>query len=137
MASGMEHDQTNLIVSFICLILLRLASKLTKGVNDMGEVQTTARKAVLIGLCVLPITTVGGPSDSPRDRLSFNADWRFKKGDPVDVRDELDLLVHQRLGEADWGGVHQSISAGAVLRETRGTSLLRASRTSRMPPGGI
>src|SRR5687768_9918275 len=41
-------------------------------------------------LCAASVSSDAQGAGSPRERLSFNADWRFKKGDPADAAGQLD-----------------------------------------------
>jgi beta-galactosidase len=44
-------------------------------------------------LCLLPQTTHGREQAAPRERICFNAGWRFTKGDPSGVGDQLSYPV--------------------------------------------
>jgi beta-galactosidase len=46
-----------------------------------------------VALSVWTVTALAGPTNLPRERLLFNADWRFIKGDPAGVGDQLSYPV--------------------------------------------
>ncbi|HVU32904.1 MAG TPA: beta-galactosidase GalB [Opitutaceae bacterium] len=53
----------------------------------MNPVTTFHRALIVLG--VLAATSAFAASDSPRERLSFDADWRFTKDDPAGTGDAL------------------------------------------------
>src|SRR6516225_1775048 len=67
--------------------------------DTSGFVQTIAsRNTGKAGLCLVLLLGVAGRTSesnaemaagSPRERLSFNADWRFQKGDPAGAEGQL------------------------------------------------
>jgi beta-galactosidase len=60
--------------------------------NSFSKPVATVILAVA-ALCLVPKTTLGREPTSPRERLLFNADWRFIKGDPVGMGEQLSYPV--------------------------------------------
>src|SRR5262245_46717334 len=64
------------------------------------------RNVVLVGaaLAGAAITCAAAPETSPRQRLAFNADWRFHKGDVENGQGAIDDAGWRRLDlPHDWG----------------------------------
>ena len=59
------------------------------------------------------------PADSPRERISLNANWRFIKGDAPDGGTNLNYTAITRLDPADGQSVHDECARAVAGRRIR------------------